>query len=88
MVAIRRGAVDFDPKLAALRILAREYTANVGSVADGTWESALDVGWSDVQLTELAAHVTLNLLTNYLNHFVQTAPTSGRPTALADSRWG
>ena len=29
-------------------------------------------GGRDEQITELSAHVTLNLLTNYFNHFVQT----------------
>lgn len=72
MVAIRRGTVDFDAKLAALLALAREYTADVGSVQDATWQAALDAGWSDEQLTELSVHVTLNLFTNYFNHFVQT----------------
>lgn len=72
MVAIRRGTVDFDPKLATLLALAREYTKDVGSVQDATWQSALDAGWSDEQLTELSVHVTLNLFTNYFNHFVQT----------------
>lgn len=72
MVAIRAGRVDFDPKLAALLDLAREYTGNVGTVADATWQAALDAGWSDAQLTELSVHVTLNLLTNYFNHFVGT----------------
>ncbi|WEV78165.1 carboxymuconolactone decarboxylase family protein [Janibacter cremeus] len=72
MVAIRAGAVDFDPTLAALLELAREYTADVGSVRDATWQTALDSGWSDEQLTELSVHVTLNLFTNYFNHFVQT----------------
>jgi len=72
MVAVRRGTVDFDAKLAALLVLAREYTKNVGSVEDATWQSALDAGWTDEQLTELSVHVTLNLFTNYFNHFVQT----------------
>ncbi len=72
MVAIRRGTVDFDPKLAALLPLAREYTRNVGSVQDAIWQSALDAGWTDEQLTELSVHVTLNLFTNYFNHFVET----------------
>ena len=72
MVAVRRGAVDFDTKLQALLELAREYTKNVGSVDDATWQTALDAGWTDEQLTELSVHVTLNLFTNYFNHFVQT----------------
>ena len=72
MVAIRRGRVDFDPKLAALLALAREYTEDVGSVQDTTWQSALDAGWTQEQVTELSVHVTLNLFTNYFNHFVRT----------------
>ena len=72
MVAIRRDAVEFDAKLAALLSLAREYTRDVGSVQDATWEAALDAGWTEEQLTELSVHVTLNLFTNYFNHFVQT----------------
>ncbi len=72
MVAVRRRAVDFDTKLHALLELAREYTKNVGSVDDATWQTALDAGWTDEQLTELSVHVTLNLFTNYFNHFVQT----------------
>lgn len=72
MVAIRRGTVDFDPKLASLLALAREYTKDVGSVQDAAWRSALYTGWNIEQLTELSVHVTLNLFTNYVNHFVQT----------------
>jgi len=30
-------------------------------------------GWSDAALTELAIHITVNLLTNYFKHFVHTA---------------
>jgi uncharacterized peroxidase-related enzyme len=72
MIAIRRGTADFDPALDALLRLAREYTANVGETSDAAWQAARDAGWSDEQLTELAAHVTLNLLTNYFNHHVHT----------------
>lgn len=72
MIDIRRGTVEFDAKLGALLSLAREYTRDVGNVADATWQAALDAGWTDEQLTELSVHVTLNLLTNYFNHFVQT----------------
>lgn len=72
MIAIRRGEADFDAKLDALLTLARQYTTNLGSVEDSSWQAALDAGWSDKQITELAAHVTLNQLTNYFNHFVET----------------
>ncbi len=72
MIAIRRGAADFDPALDALLTLAREYTAEVGNTSDAAWQAALDAGWSEEQLTELSVHVTLNLLTNYFNHHVHT----------------
>ena len=72
MVAVRRGSAEFDPKLDVLLTLAREYAANLGSVPDGTWQQAVDLGWTDEQLTELSVHVTLNMFTNYFNHFVET----------------
>ncbi|WP_218221857.1 carboxymuconolactone decarboxylase family protein [Nesterenkonia sp. Act20] len=71
-VAIRRGEVDFDPKLAALLEVAREATAEKGNVDDATWQAALDAGWSTEELTELTTHVALNLYTNYFNHMVKT----------------
>lgn len=71
-VAVREGRIDFDPKLAALMAVTREAAANVGHVEDATWQAALDAGWSDVELTEVAIHVSLNLFTNYFNHLVQT----------------
>jgi uncharacterized peroxidase-related enzyme len=72
MVAVRAGRVDFDPKLSALLDLARDYTGNIGTVDDAKWQAALDAGWTDAQLTELSVHVTLNLFTNYFNHYVKT----------------
>lgn len=72
MVAIRGDRVDFDPKLDALLQVAREAAGNLGNVGDATWQSALDAGWSDTELTELSVHVTLHLFTNYFNHLVQT----------------
>ncbi|MCH8561385.1 MULTISPECIES: carboxymuconolactone decarboxylase family protein [unclassified Nesterenkonia] len=71
-VAIRRGDVDFDPKLAALLQVAREATAEKGNVKDATWQAGLDAGWSTKELTELTTHVALNLYTNYFNHMVET----------------
>ena len=71
-VQIRRGEIDFDPKLAALITLVRESTGNLGAVQDATWQAALDAGWSDVELTEVSIHITLNLFTNYFNHLVET----------------
>ncbi len=72
MIAIRRGPVESDAKLDALLTLARQFTTDVGAVEDASWQSAIDAGWTDEQLAELSTHVTLNLYTNYFNHFVRT----------------
>ena len=71
-VAIREDRVDFDPRLAALLAVAREAAGNVGEVDDRSWQSALDAGWTDADLTELSVHVTLYLFTNYFNPLVGT----------------
>ncbi|HCA84709.1 MAG TPA: alkylhydroperoxidase [Streptomyces sp.] len=71
-VAVRRGEVGFDPKLAALVAVVREIASDVGEVDDATWQRGLDAGWSDVELTEAFAHVVANLFTNYFNHYART----------------
>lgn len=81
MLEVRRGKAA-DPKLDALLTLAREFTANVGGTSDATWQTALDAGWSEEQLTELTTHVTLNLLTNYFNHHVHTELDMAEAPAL------
>ncbi|MDP9434018.1 MAG: carboxymuconolactone decarboxylase family protein [Actinomycetota bacterium] len=70
-IDIRRDQVS-DDKLAALLRVVREQTAHVGEVPDGTWQAALEAGWTDAELTETSAVVALNLFTNYLNHLVHT----------------
>ena len=71
-VAIRRGEIDFDPKLSVLLQVAREGAANVGNVSDEAWKLAVDAGWTDNDLGELFVHVTANLYTNYWNHYAGT----------------
>lgn len=71
-VAIRRGEVDWDPRLAALLALFRESAGRLGHVDDATWQAALDAGWSDAELTEASVHIALNLFTNHFNHLVET----------------
>jgi AhpD family alkylhydroperoxidase len=71
-IAIRRGGLDFDPKLAALVQVVREIASEVGEASDATWKAALAAGWSDVELSEAFAHVAINLFTNYFNHYAQT----------------
>lgn len=71
-IAIRRGAVDFDDRLAALLSLTTEITNGVGHVEEATFTAALEAGWTSEQLAELFAHVAANLYTNYFNHYAET----------------
>lgn len=71
-VSIRRGDVDFDPKLGALLAVARQAASNVGVVDDVTWKSAQEAGWTDSELAEVHAHVAINLYTNHFNHLAGT----------------
>lgn len=71
-IAIRRGEVDFDDKLATLMAVVREAANEVGNVSDVTWKAALEAGWSEQELTETFAHLAANLFTNYFNHYART----------------
>ncbi|MYS20643.1 uncharacterized peroxidase-related enzyme [Streptomyces sp. DvalAA-14] len=71
-VAIRRGDADVESELAALLQVAREIAGEVGEVRDDTWDKALAAGWSDTELTEVFAHVAMNVYTNYFNHLART----------------
>lgn len=52
--------------------VVREIADDVGEVSDTTWDGAIAAGWTGEQLTEAFAHVSVNLYTNYLNHYVRT----------------
>lgn len=67
----RRGT-STDPKLQALLTVVREQMTDLGNVSDASWQAGLAAGWSDAQLAESTVHVSLNVLTNYFNHTVQT----------------
>jgi AhpD family alkylhydroperoxidase len=69
---IRRGAIPDDEKLTSLLTLSREIAANTGYVADETWSTALEAGWSERELLEAYAEVVRTIMTNYVNHLVGT----------------
>ena len=71
-LAIRRGTIDFDDKLAAIAAVVREAAGNTGTVSDVTWKQALEAGWTEQELAEAFAHLTVNLFTNYFNHYAGT----------------
>ena len=54
--------------------MAREIAGSTGNAPDAAWQAAREAGWGDTELTELFAHVAVNLFTNYFNDYVQTEP--------------
>lgn len=70
-VAIR-AADPVEPRIDALLAVVRQATGNVGEVEDQTWADALAAGWTSTELTEAFAHISINLFTNYFNHYVGT----------------
>ena len=67
-----RRASSGDPKLAAMLTLVHEQMTDRGNVSDATWQAALEAGWTEAELAESTVVVTLNVLTNFFNHTVQT----------------
>jgi AhpD family alkylhydroperoxidase len=70
-VQIRTGHLEGDARLTALLAVAREIAADKGHV-DDTWKSALEAGWSEVELLDAYADVVRTIMTNYFNHLVGT----------------
>lgn len=70
-IQVRRGQVE-DNKLDTLATVAREATENTGTVDDATWQAAIDAGWSDTELADAFAAITLNIATSYFTHFAGT----------------
>lgn len=70
-IQVRRGQVD-DGKLDTLARVAREATENTGTVADATWQAAFAAGWSDTELADAFAAITLNIATSYFTHYAGT----------------
>ena len=62
-----------DRRLEALLAVVRAATTAGGRVADGTWQAALDVGWTAAQLAD--AYVSLSLAA-FVDHFLAFAETT------------
>lgn len=67
-----RGAASQDPKTAAALVFAQEVVLMRGSVSQAAFDRVRAAGYSDGEITEIVAHVALNVFTNYFNQAVQT----------------
>jgi uncharacterized peroxidase-related enzyme len=70
-VAAQRGEAG-DPKAQAIVTLALQVNENRGWITDEQFKAAADAGVTQGEVLETVAVVTFNLLTNYLNHVIET----------------
>lgn len=70
-VAAQRGEAD-DPKTQAIVTLALQINDNRGWISDEQFKAATDAGVTHAEILETVTVVSFNILTNYLNHFIET----------------
>jgi len=67
-----RRAVAVDSKERAALEFARKIVAERAIVSDEDVQAVREVGYTDGEIAEIVAHVSLNLFTNYFNHVAGT----------------
>ena len=86
IVDARQGHAS-DPKADAAVRFAALLVKNCGHVTDADFARLRDAGFSDGEITEIVAHVAINILTTYFNNAVETqidfpvVRTRGAPVA-------
>lgn len=80
-----RLATSSDPKTAALLRFAGRVLDERGRVSDADLTAVRAAEWDDAAITEVVAHVALNVLTNYFNHLAGTEVDFPPAPALACS---
>jgi uncharacterized peroxidase-related enzyme len=71
-MADARKVVATDERTAAILNLARSIVVQRGELSDTEFKSARAAKLTDAEIVETVANVSLNILTNYLNHVAQT----------------
>lgn len=61
-----------DPKVQAALTFANKVVENRGVVSDEDLQAVRAAGFSDAEVVEIIAHVSINIFTNYLNHIAGT----------------
>lgn len=67
----RRGRSE-DHKIAVALQFAQEVVRNRGFVSDEDFQALKDAHFTDEEITEIIANISLNLFTNYFNHIAGT----------------
>lgn len=71
ILEIRRGAVSFDPKLAALASFAKETTINRGKPSAQATDALLAVGYNQANLVDIIMLIGDKVITNFLHGVTQ-----------------
>lgn len=71
-IEARLAGRSADLELQAVLDFAKAVIAKRGEVSDSDLAAARGAGYDDGTIVEIVANVTLNILTNYLNHVAQT----------------
>ena len=83
-IADTRAARSVDPHADAVLRLARDILRTRGRIDDAALAAACSAGVSDAEISDIAGHIALNVLSNYFNHiarpeldFPAATPTEG-----------
>lgn len=71
ILQIRRGQVDFDPKLHALVLAARELTEKRGHISSSTLENFLNAGYDKGSWIDLCTQVGAKIVANLVHSSTQ-----------------
>jgi uncharacterized peroxidase-related enzyme len=71
-IAASRNSHSSDTKRQAGLKFAQAIVAERGNVSDAELDEVRRAGYSDGEITEIVAHVALNIFTNYFNHVAGT----------------
>ena len=69
---LAREGRNHNPKIEAALTFAKALIAKNGKVSDGDVEAIKRAGYTHGEIGEIIAHVSLNILTNYLNNTANT----------------
>lgn len=83
LIDSRRGTSD-DARTATLLAFTRQVLDLRGKVSDADLQAVRDAGYGDAEIAEAVAHVSLNVLTNFLNNVAQTPVDFPKAAPLAN----
>lgn len=71
VIAIRKGQIDFDPKLAALAGFVKETTESRGKPSPSAAKAFIDAGYTEANLVDVVIVIGDKIITNYLHGITQ-----------------